>query len=280
MAYAQNQQENFDFEVDNTNDTTYGGPSLAYHENNVNVDHHPLVAPVTDPQMLSHGDNHMQQAQYRRDSFANSVGISSPAGNVPVWPAKYRTNDNNHGMPMATQQYHFADQPFVRHDSTHYYNAGPFAVEQSEANTPLTSEGMQLKTEAYQQPHMHDLVQQSPSCFTPIQQQPNSKSVPQMQVPMSPHSHEDWKAMSTLEQAGRAFPTHMRITSPSKHLEKRRSDGGVRKKNAKIDIPEGRTVPVIEALMEREQDELLLKELKSQKRLLRNREAAYVNTHP
>ena len=76
-----------------------------------------------------------------------------------------------------------------------------------------------------------------------------------------------------MEKQGIAFPNHMRLTSPPKHVEKRKGDG-IRKKNAKIEIPDGRNVQVIEEMMAMEHDESLLKELKGQKRLLRNREAA------
>lgn len=79
--------------------------------------------------------------------------------------------------------------------------------------------------------------------------------------------------MTALEKE-RRFPSHMRITSPSNHMDNKRKGDGIRKKNAKIDIPDGRTVVVIESLMAKEHDENRLKELKGQKRLLRNREAA------
>lgn len=49
---------------------------------------------------------------------------------------------------------------------------------------------------------------------------------------------------------------------------------GVRKKNAKFEIPEGRNLDTIDRLIAREKDEDALKELKAQKRLLKNREAA------
>ena len=49
---------------------------------------------------------------------------------------------------------------------------------------------------------------------------------------------------------------------------------GVRKKNAKFDIPEERNLTTLDSLIKHAKSEGELKELKMQKRLLRNREAA------
>lgn len=49
---------------------------------------------------------------------------------------------------------------------------------------------------------------------------------------------------------------------------------GIRKKNGRIDIPHERNIQTIDELIEQTTDEDTLKELKQQKRLLRNREAA------
>lgn len=49
---------------------------------------------------------------------------------------------------------------------------------------------------------------------------------------------------------------------------------GIRKKNARFDIPAERTLSNIDQLIARSQDENEIKELKQQKRLLRNRQAA------
>ncbi len=54
---------------------------------------------------------------------------------------------------------------------------------------------------------------------------------------------------------------------------------GVRKKNARFEIPEDRKVETIDKIiMEADPtDDKLIKELKAQKRLLRNRQAAYAH---
>ena len=55
---------------------------------------------------------------------------------------------------------------------------------------------------------------------------------------------------------------------------------GIRKKNGRIDIPQERNIHTIDQLIETTKHEDMLKELKQQKRLLRNREAAYVSPPP
>jgi hypothetical protein len=51
---------------------------------------------------------------------------------------------------------------------------------------------------------------------------------------------------------------------------------GIRKKNARFEIPAERNLHNIDTLIMQTQDEAERKELKQQKRLLRNRQAAYV----
>lgn len=51
---------------------------------------------------------------------------------------------------------------------------------------------------------------------------------------------------------------------------------GIRKKNARFDIPAERNLANIDQLISEATDEEEIKELKQQKRLLRNRQAAYV----
>ena len=84
--------------------------------------------------------------------------------------------------------------------------------------------------------------------------------------------------MAQQEVEGRPMTKRMRPASPSARTSvdiQRRE--GIRKKNGRIDIPHERNIQTIDELIESTADEDLLKELKQQKRLLRNREAAYVH---
>lgn len=97
-------------------------------------------------------------------------------------------------------------------------------------------------------------------------------------MPSSP-AVKAWGAEATsAEQAdGPSMAKRMRPSSPAPrahsplHVVRR---DGIRKKNARFDIPAERTLMNIDQLIARSQDENEIKELKQQKRLLRNRQAA------
>nr|POF12736.1 hypothetical protein CFP56_09888 [Quercus suber] len=92
---------------------------------------------------------------------------------------------------------------------------------------------------------------------------------PQVQTPMSPHSHQDWMGMAQREMEARPMQKRVRPNSPSTLLDLARQDG-IRKKNNRIDIPSERTLGNIDNMIENAPDEETIKELKQQKRLLRN----------
>jgi hypothetical protein len=93
--------------------------------------------------------------------------------------------------------------------------------------------------------------------------------------PLSPHNNSEWMAFNQQEMDARPGPKRMRASSPPGSYTPRR-DGGIRKKNARFDIPAERTLTNIDHLIQHCANDDDLKELKQQKRLLRNRQAAYV----
>lgn len=86
-------------------------------------------------------------------------------------------------------------------------------------------------------------------------------------IPTSPQ--KDWMS------ANQSMAKKMRPNSPTirSHNDLRRGDG-IRKKNARFDIPAERNLSNIDHLIAQSTDEQEVKELKQQKRLLRNRQAA------
>ena len=86
------------------------------------------------------------------------------------------------------------------------------------------------------------------------------------QMPSPPKEH--WMGAGQMSKK-------MRPGSPSarSHNELRRGDG-IRKKNARFEIPAERNLSNIDQLIASSTDEQEVKELKQQKRLLRNRQAA------
>lgn len=93
--------------------------------------------------------------------------------------------------------------------------------------------------------------------------------------PLSPHTNSEWMAFNQQEMDARPGPKRMRPNSPPRSFSPRR-DGGIRKKNARFDIPAERNLLNIDQLIANCTNEEEMKELKQQKRLLRNRQAAYV----
>ena len=80
--------------------------------------------------------------------------------------------------------------------------------------------------------------------------------------------------MAQQEMEGRPIPKRMRPNSPPITMVDFARRDGIRKKNGRIDIPTERNLHTIDDMIDRTTNEDELKELKQQKRLLRNREAA------
>jgi hypothetical protein len=93
---------------------------------------------------------------------------------------------------------------------------------------------------------------------------------------MSPQSSQGWVSASSEIPEARSKPARNPTYRNGSPLNVRRD--GIRKKNARFEIPAERTLSNIDMLINRSKDEDEIKELKQQKRLLRNRQAAY--EHP
>lgn len=92
----------------------------------------------------------------------------------------------------------------------------------------------------------------------------------------SPPSGKDWTSISSSEQLGEWGATvqpHPQSPLHQGSLQHFRRDG-IRKKNARFEIPAERNLRTIDHLINQTNDEQEIKELKQQKRLLRNRQAA------
>ena len=251
-------------------------------------------ASILDPAIL---DPEIMQSpsstQFRKDSFANSHGMLSPAeshgwdhqfGNLPVESVAAGTANLYHaenngfvqpGLPVR--------QPPYGHPSQH----SPWSFGQASGDCTPTSaveymappppghiDGVQYHR--VDSVHFnHPIHAQQPTHFNGVHVEAGFIPAPQVQTPMSPHSHQDWMGMAQQEMDSRPLPKRMRPDSPSMMGDYARRDG-IRKKNGRIEIPQGRNINTIDELIDKTTDDDLLKELKGQKRLLRNREAAYV----
>lgn len=254
------------------------------------IDEHDSPA-VLDPSLL---DADIMQSPtnttFRKDSFANSNGVLSPAdsqawehqygGALPVDPASAGASnpfhDDGHGFmrqanghaPSFAHQHH---QPSWSFDHGSGNCTPTTAVEFMPPPAHFDAASYQRTDSAhgsFSQPHpaqAHFNVTHPEAGFIPA---------PQVQTPMSPHSHQDWMGMAQQEMEGRPSHKRMRPDSPPRNLLDFQRRDGIRKKNGRIDIPQERNIQTIDELIEKTTDDELLKELKQQKRLLRNREAA------
>lgn len=178
-----------------------------------------------------------------------AVQQPQPTWSMPETPTEAST-------PTATKAF----DPF-----THDFDTGP----------PVTFQGMPMGSNAQHQFNGSAMASNNvrPSAVFPPAQPDNPA------VPMSPHSNKEWMEMSAMEQ--RSAPKRMRQSSPSRPYSPGfpRRDG-IRKKNARFDIPSERNLLNIDQLIAHCTDPEELKELKQQKRLLRNRQAAYEHPFP
>ena len=208
----------------------------------------------------------------RRESFAVSSALFSPKPDEWQHVDMQPMSSNN---PFVEQNH---SNPFMRVDSqastynqqSHGWNMG----NGSGMSTPMQGhDGLpsefEVNAPVFQRPI------QTPFSNPGNQQLPlfSSNNTSNGSIPTSPQ--KDWSQSDAMDH--RAMPKRMRPHSPtlrSHHDMVRRGDG-IRKKNARFDIPAERNLNNIDHLIAQSTDEQEIKELKQQKRLLRNRQAAY-----
>ena len=92
--------------------------------------------------------------------------------------------------------------------------------------------------------------------------------------PQSPHNNTEWMALTAQELESRLGPKRTMPNTPPRSFSPRRD--GISKKDARFDIPPERSLLNIDVLIQNSTNDDEIKELKLQKRLLKNRQAAYV----
>lgn len=211
----------------------------------------------------------------RRDSFAVSTTIFSPKTEDWQSVEMQSVPSNN---PFLDQH---SNNPFMRldqHQQPASYGAQGHwgSMSTSGAATPIQPfDGLHTEFDAGPSLFQRPTTMQPQTPFgNPVSQismfqqlgHPNSGS-----IPTSPQK-DAWSSQGLKEQAmtKRNRPGSPMIRS---HNELRRGDG-IRKKNARFDIPAERNLSNIDQLISQSTDEQEIKELKQQKRLLRNRQAA------
>ncbi|KAK5655450.1 hypothetical protein OQA88_5721 [Cercophora sp. LCS_1] len=203
----------------------------------------------------------------RRDSFAVS-SMFSPK--TEEWqPVEMQSVPSNN--PFFDQH---SNNPFLRMDQSQQaaYQGHSWPMTSSGSATPMqTFDGLPTEFSSDIPLFHRPATMQAQTPFTTTGTQVALFQQLGHATPTSPQK-DHWMSQELKNQAmaKRARPASPMIRS---HNELRRGDG-IRKKNARFEIPSERNLGNIDQLISQSTDEQEIKELKQQKRLLRNRQAA------
>ncbi|KAK5159164.1 hypothetical protein BJ546DRAFT_228509 [Cryomyces antarcticus] len=248
---------------------------------------------VLDDAVLDTANGIMSPAatHYRRDSFPDSNTVLSPApGNWDDFGPAFDQNDvdckpqvsanpifGQNKNPFARLQasqaapygqlpvsWTFEEDPGTCTPTTATFEGYPVEYETG-APAYLSAEHFGLPTSGYHGIPFNNV--RSSSVFPPV---------PQIKPPISPSSNNDWMSLAEQEIDARPTSKRVRLSGSSRSFSPGaypRGDG-IRKKNARFDIPSERNLENIDRLIAESNNDEEVKELKQQKRLLRNRQAA------
>ncbi|OAX80550.1 hypothetical protein ACJ72_05113 [Emergomyces africanus] len=207
----------------------------------------------------------------RRSSFDHTSEDFSRRNSV------WSDSQSRHASQMSTPLFEPVN-PFVRVET----QSSGYGQQQS---WPLSADsGSCTPTPIYEQfPHDYDgnstnpfaggaVGPVNPMSFSHMPYRPGSTFPGSTATPMSPQSSQGWVSGTSEATEARSKPIRNTTYRNGSPLHMRRD--GIRKKNARFDIPAERTLSNIDMLISQCTDEDEIKELKQQKRLLRNRQAA------
>ena len=209
----------------------------------------------------------------RRDSFAVSSMFSPKTEDWQAAEMQSVPSNNPFFDPHS-------NNPFMRMDQTQQavYQSHTWPMTSSGSATPMTTfDGLPAEYDSSNVSLFHRPTPMQVQ--TPFSNPTNQVALFQQlnhvagqSLPTSPQK-EHWMNQELKNQA--AMAKRNRPASPliRSHNDLRRGDG-IRKKNARFEIPSERNLGNIDQLISQSTDEQEIKELKQQKRLLRNRQAA------
>lgn len=154
------------------------------------------------------------------------------------------------------------------------YHPVPWSVEGDETS-------MKIEGQHYERSSLNE----ESAAYCPGRIQPSLTAPTSQLVPTGPPTGDndlkpsalkrEWSSMEAEKKS--TMPKHMRQRNPliRSHVEISRKGNSVKKRNASCDIPAGHSTKNIDELISQSTDEQEVKELKQQKRLLRNRQAAF-----
>ncbi|KAK8155456.1 hypothetical protein BC567DRAFT_169442 [Phyllosticta citribraziliensis] len=210
------------------------------------------------------------------DAFFDPHDYSQPQPNVslavstnPFFPNQQPTNNNNNNPYMRMS----AHQQMPSYDHHHHQPVWP-PMNDDDSRTPTSSMfGHDFNDSNYLAVGSSEPF---PPSAVPMNVRPASVFQPTPSGnPPSPHSNKEWMALAAQEMESRPMNKRMRPnTPPGRSYSPFPRRDGIRKKNARFEIPPERSLLNIDQLIAQSSNEEEIKELKQQKRLLRNRQAA------
>ncbi|KAI2473053.1 bZIP transcription factor [Annulohypoxylon bovei var. microspora] len=205
----------------------------------------------------------------RRDSFAVPGSIFSPKTEVGDWQSVDMQSVPSNNPFLEPQN----NNPFTRADPQAYGSQNQQWMGQTSGTcTPLQYDGLETAFDNNQSIFQQRPLQMQTPFSNPNHQVPLFSTVGPNNPSIQSSADKDWMGQDLKSQS---LVKRMRPDTPTirSHNELRRGDG-IRKKNARFDIPAERNLGNIDQLIASTTDEQEIKELKQQKRLLRNRQAA------
>lgn len=246
-----------------------------------------ILDPTTSPELSSIPDHRRSSAyDHPHDAFAHRDSIWSDLSQ-PLSSSSQSRHNSHVGHTM----FDSSSNPFMRVDGT--LPASTTATTTNNNNTiyaqqtpwSLTKESGSCTPNAMYDHFTTEFDNSSSTPFAggavgpvgainmpPMSYRPSMAYATQGAVAMSPQSSHSWMPASTDMPEASSRPTKSPSHRHSSPLSVRRD--GIRKKNARFEIPAERTLGNIESLIQNCRDDEEAKELKQQKRLLRNRQAA------
>ncbi|KAL3478976.1 hypothetical protein BJX99DRAFT_255977 [Aspergillus californicus] len=218
-------------------------------------------------------------ADHRRHSYEH--GPEAYQHRDSVWSdfsQSVSSNQSRHSSQVGPTFFEPAHHPFMRMDS-----GLPYV--QPQQPWTISKDSGSCTPSAMYEPYPSEIENSSVAPFAGGAVGPvNTVNMPSMSyrhpmhfappgaVAMSPQSSQGWMPASTDMPDAGSRPKNSPTYRNSSPLSVRRD--GIRKKNARFEIPAERTLSNIDHLISQSNNEDEIKELKQQKRLLRNRQAA------
>lgn len=266
MAFQPSHSHAFGYDM-NVNPLTYDTPQQSNQHTDYYPDTKSADQAINDVAMMPpNSSNH----DFRKDSVATNSGLLPPVDSSG-W-------DHKQIYPNAAFDSSHALRPgehngFLQHDQTPVYPHAPHEWMMSPAGSVDTSGFDSFSNTKFETSPFPQSLPSDNSAFNSIAQGHAFPHVHQASSPaqtsMSPPAHLDWMDMTG---PNKALKSDVKPIKP-RHQPILKRDG-IRKKNAKIPIPPEITLENIDDLIEGCTDDEEMKQLKAQKRLLRNREAA------